>query len=63
MKRLVLPRVVRFVDDYHFILPAIAWTIIPATPGVAGASFRIAVGWWIWHVELIWQNVKGERHE
>lgn len=56
MKRIVLPRIVRFVDDYHFILPAIAWRITPATSGVAGTAFRIAVGWWRWHVEFIWQN-------
>jgi hypothetical protein len=56
VRRLVLPRVVPFVDDYRFIFPAIAWTITPSTPGVAGAALRIAVGWWRWHVEFIWQN-------
>jgi len=59
VKALFLPRVVRFVDDYHFILPAIAWTITPDTPGVAGLSFRIAIGWWRWHVEFVWQNAAG----
>ena len=56
MKRLVLPRVVRHVDEYRFIFPAVAWAHVRATPGVSGALFSIAVGWWRWHVEFIWQN-------
>jgi len=51
VRRLVLPcRVSRFHEDYRFVFPALAWMIGP------DGDFRISLGWWRWHVEIVWEN-------
>ena len=48
------PRILRHVDDYHFIFPALAWSYSPAVPGMLDGAFAVSFGWWRWHVEFIW---------
>ena len=56
VRRLVLPRVVRHIDEYHFILPALAWAY-------ERGAFSVAFGWWRWHVEFIWQNTEVDQDD